>query len=196
MAIACTVVLTFFLASIINSAYKRYKYIQLVKNSIIRFRAVRRYFDNENKEIRERNKHDLELESGNDFSYDKHGNVVYGENYIGAPRLPNNSRGLTYGNFKRMYFSFDEKIRVKVIENIRDNLDVNSCLFRLVDILCEYEHKESYSFEKNVFLYLRETVGEQGQLSYFNEVIYFFYLERAQQRLKYLLCDFGKKFFE
>lgn len=196
MVIVCTVLFSFFIASIINSIYKRYKDIQIIKKSISRFRSMRRYYDEENKELRERNKNDLELDSGNDFSYDEHGNVMYGEKYVGAPRLPDRTRGLTYENFKKMYFSFDEKIRAKIINDIRDNININSYLFLLIDILSEYEHKHSYIFEENVLLYLRDTVGEHSQLSYFNEVIYFLYLERARCRLRNVLIDFFKKFFE
>ena len=202
MEIVCAVIFTFLSASIINSVYKRYKDIQYFNHSLIRFRASRKYFDEENKEIREQNRNDPDLETGNDFSYDEHGNVIYGENYIGAPRLPNTSRGLNYTNFKKMYFSFNKSIRTKTIHKLKENIDVNHYLFSLVDILSYYENddisnsKFPNTFEYHVQSYLTNIVGKDQQLSYFNEIIYLFYIERAQQRLRYVLCDFGNKFFE
>ena len=43
-------------------------------------------------------RYDYDPEPGNDFTYDEHGNVIYGRGYIGPPRRPM-YYGLDVNNF-------------------------------------------------------------------------------------------------
>jgi len=199
--ILCLCPLAFILTGFIISCYKRYQEFQRIKNSLNYFRKVREYFILENKETEKENKYNTQLEPGNDFYYDEHGNVIYGKNYIGAPRRPDTTKGMSFNVFKKLYFSIDKSIRRRTLNNLKKTLsDKTHYLSSLLNILQEYENnyqkEDVVIFTYNVLQYVKKTVGEeQGQLSYFNEIIYHMYIVGYQQRLKYVLCDFGKKFF-
>jgi hypothetical protein len=186
--------LAFILTAFVITCYKRYQEIQRIKKSLIYFRKARKYFIEENREIKESNN----LEPGNDFYHDEHGNIIYGEKYIGAQRTPETSKGIVFNTFKKLYFSVDKKIRIKTINKLKKEIKNVYYLSTLVDILEEYENslcKNFQMFDYNVQNYVKKIVGDACQLSFFNEIIYYMYIVMAQHRLKYVLCDFGKKFF-
>ena len=110
---------------------------------------------------------------------------------------------MSFNDFKKLYFSIDKDIRRRTLNNLKKNLSDNNnthYLSSLLNILQEYENnykkEDVVIFTYNVLQYVKKTVGnEVSQLSYFNEIIYHMYIVGYQQRLKYVLCDFCKKFF-
>ena len=116
--------------------------------------------------------YDYDSEPGRDFTYDDHGNVIYGRGYIGAPRLPCRSLGLDAREFVKKYIEFDEQIRLdflnedKIIYSYELNLikfiledyekDKNKEILikRLDDVAKKYIPQRSYSYQLNHFLEL------------------------------------------
>jgi hypothetical protein len=60
--------------------------------------------------------YDFDSEPGNDFTYDTHGNIIYGKGYIGAKRLPHRSIGLDAMDFTDKYVKIDDKIRLDFLK--------------------------------------------------------------------------------
>lgn len=87
--------------------------------------------------------YDFDPEPGNDFTYDSHGNIIYGKGYIGAKRLPHRTIGLDAIDFTDKYVKIDEKIRLEFLKenNILYSYEINL----IKPILEEYEKDKHVS---------------------------------------------------
>ena len=90
--------------------------------------------------------YDYDSEPGRDFTYDDHGNVIYGRGYIGAPRLPCRSLGLDSRDFVDKYIKINEEIRYvssdynSVINYIREtHEEYKNDVFKIVSIKYDFE---------------------------------------------------------
>ena len=84
--------------------------------------------------------YDYDPEPGNDFTYDEHGNVIYGIGFVGAPRRPYYVLGLNVDDFIGSYLQIDKRIRQTFFEKLPD--DLSKQLKDLCVILRHYENDE------------------------------------------------------
>lgn len=77
--------------------------------------------EDDEKSINYRKYYDYDPEPGNDFTYDEHGNVIYGIGFCGAPRQPFYMYGMSPNKFIEKYTSVDKKYRKRFLENLDRN---------------------------------------------------------------------------
>lgn len=203
-----------FFAGLITTIYKRYKDIQRIKKEIIRFQRYQKYFQEHVKKPtstfsdQEDAHYEYSEEAGNDFTYDDHGNVLYGKGFVGAPRLPFKGVAINSNRFIQVYMSFDKKLRQDLLKNFESyyNPEFHNKIFdkllQLRDVLLRVEEKQSYIYLSNdiksfakYFVDTYKSSHSDVQLSYFVDFLYVLYLKKAQYRLNYVLLDYFKKFF-
>lgn len=78
---------------------------------------------------------------GLDFTYDEHGNVIYGSEFCGAPILPSKRYGLTVKDFINKYFDINTEIRLKFFKEHPNNLSED--IKTLINILKKYENNKN-----------------------------------------------------
>jgi hypothetical protein len=86
------------------------------------------------------------IEEGNDYTIDKHGNIIYGKNYIGALLLPKQSLGLTVDKFIENYLNIEKNIRLEFISNENRNYIPNYYINCIINTLDEYEKNKDLSY--------------------------------------------------
>ena len=119
-------------------------------------------------------RYDYDPEPGNDFTYDEHGNVIYGRGYIGPPRRPM-YYGLDVNNFLEEYLKIDKISRVLYLnspdKDIRDELQI------LITILRIYEENDNKNrLKQNLKRFMRfclpnERITDDFQLKYFRDIL-------------------------
>lgn len=114
--------------------------------------------------------YEFNIEPGNDYIIDQHGNIIYGDGYIGAYILPK-SGGIKTRDFLDFYFTINEHTRKMLLQTLpRKQIDPN--IEFIVSILEKYENKKFSTKELTTHLlnFAKECVprvGEDAQLSYF-----------------------------
>ena len=115
--------------------------------------------------------YEFDIEPGNDYIVDKHGNIIYGEGYVGAYILPK-SGGINTRDFLEFYFTINEVICKSLLQSLsREFLKVKEVEY-IVTILRKHVNNE---LEKNMVTTELENfakecvprVGEDAQLSYY-----------------------------
>lgn len=118
--------------------------------------------------------YDYDSEHGNDFTYDEHGNVIYGRGYIGPPRKPM-YYGLDVNNFLEEYIKIDKISRILYLNS--SDKDISDEVKILITILRIYE--ENYNKNKlkeNLRRFVRfclpyEKRTDEFQLKYFKDIL-------------------------
>jgi len=114
-------------------------------------------------------------EPGNDFTYDEHGNVIYGIGHVGAPRLPMRQYGLSVEDFMHEYLQIDKISRLLFVNNSNDYLNDDYKI--LQTILTIYEKDENKNkLRENLKKFMRYCLPQERhisnlQLKYFRDVI-------------------------
>ena len=149
---------------------------------------------NEETSINYRRNYDYDPEPGNDFTYDEHGNVIYGIGFCGAPRLPFYMYGMSPNKFIEKYTSVDKKYRKRFLENLDRNFyQVCPEVIIICDFCKDFENNEDKEyliihlnrFAKN---YLpRQVYG--NQLKFFKDIIELLYIEQSKNGFKRVLDD-------
>lgn len=85
--------------------------------------------------------YDYDPEPGNDFTYDEHGNVIYGCGFCGAPRLPFRDYGMNVRDFIKTYLTIDEKDRLNFLDNPLSN-NISERLDTIISYLRTYENNK------------------------------------------------------
>lgn len=134
-------VIFFFLSSFTTSIYKRYANISSLKKAIKEYKNYISNFKQNNKIPADFNEYnDYDEEPGNDWTYDEHGNVIYGKGFVGAPRRPASHIALTCNQFLRKYMVFDKKTRLAILTRKKQKT-FNEPLEKLIYLL--YKHETS-----------------------------------------------------
>lgn len=119
--------------------------------------------------------YDYDPEPGNDFTYDEHGNVIYGRGFIGAPRRPYHLSGLNVDDFIGSYLRIDKNIRNTFLKNLHD--DLSQQLKDLCVILNNYEIDEDNKvFHNSLERFIADNLPTfrnfyYPQLKYFRELL-------------------------
>ena len=119
--------------------------------------------------------YDYDPEPGNDFTYDEHGNVIYGRGHVGAPRLPFRQYGMNVNDFTEEYLKIDKISRLLFVNN--PNELYSDEIKILITILSIYEKNENVNkLKENLKKFVRYCLtGERNiscpQLKYFREVL-------------------------
>ena len=205
MAFFCITLITCIFLSFAQSCVRRYNSIKKIERDLKLFRHSRQYYieGNNIQNLSDYADKDNYIEEpGNDFTYDEHGNINYGKKYVGAPRLPMESRGITCKVFLRNYFIFAKSIRLKTLTELKINKEnIHSSLYDLVIVLYDFEKQQNLLYkdllEHMLMTYVNKVIRnstQQTQLSYFIELLYYLHYEQATHDFKFVLCDYGKKF--
>ena len=119
--------------------------------------------------------YDYDPEPGNDFTYDDHGNVIYGRGHVGAPRLPFRQYGMNVKDFLQEYIKIEEQTRTIFLKNPEsktcDEIKV------LTTILNIYEQdKDKDKLEINLNKFVRYCLPNERnfpcpQIKYFREIL-------------------------
>ena len=118
--------------------------------------------------------YDYDPEPGNDFTYDEHGNVIYGRGYIGPSRIPM-YYGLDINNFFTEYIKIDKISRVLYLNS--PNKDISDELQILITILRIYEENNNKNkLKQNLKRFMRfclpnERIIDNLQLKYFKDIL-------------------------
>ncbi len=120
--------------------------------------------------------YDYDHEPGNDFTYDEHGNIIYGIGFIGAPRIPMRQYGLNVDDFIEEYLKIDKNIRLSFLDKPSDNY--SDRIKNLIGILRHYEQdKDNKTFFNSLEMYVADNLPNfrmlyEPQLKYFWEMLY------------------------
>jgi hypothetical protein len=137
----------------------------------------------------------LQIEHGNRYFYDIHGNVIYGLRYVGAPILPFRRFGYTTEQFLEKYFQLSEAFRTEFTKFCKDNC-TEQIHNRIINYLYEYEfnHNSKEILTKDLKSLVKSILirGSNGnQLKYFKDFDLIFTLfERKQDEnnVEELMC--------
>ncbi len=119
--------------------------------------------------------YDYDPEPGNDFTYDEHGNVIYGIGFIGAPRIPMRQYGLNVDDFIKEYLKIDKNVRLSFLNKPSDNY--TDRIRNLVVILKHYEeNQDNQIFFNSLEMYVADNLPNfrrfyDPQLKYFWEML-------------------------
>jgi hypothetical protein len=119
--------------------------------------------------------YDYDPEPGNDFTYDEHGNIIYGIGFIGAPRIPMRQYGLNVDDFIEEYLKIDKNIRLSFLDKPFDNY--SDRIKNLIGILRHYEQdKDNKTFFNSLEMYVADNLPNfrmlyEPQLKYFWEML-------------------------
>jgi hypothetical protein len=119
-------------------------------------------------------RYDYDPEHGNDFTYDEHGNVIYGRGYIGPPRRPMHY-GLDVKNFLEEYLKIDKISRVLYLNS--PDKDISDELKVLITILRIYEENDNKNrLKENLKRFVRFCLPDERrtddlQLKYFRYIL-------------------------
>jgi len=127
----------------------------------------------------------LQIEHGNRYFYDIHGNVIYGLRYSGAPILPFRRFGYTAEQFLDKYFQLSEAFRIEFTKFCKDNC-TEQIHNRIIDHLHDYEfhHNSKDILTKNLKSLVKSILihGSYGnQLKYFKDFDLIFTLFERKQ---------------
>ena len=117
--------------------------------------------------------YDFDPEPGNDFTYDEHGNVIYGCGFVGAPRLPFYEYGMDVNEFIDKYLQTNKEIRTNLLNNLPVN--VSNKIINLTHILQIYENnQDKHELENSLDRFLADNLPNfrsfcYPQLKYFRE---------------------------
>lgn len=119
--------------------------------------------------------YDYDPEPGNDFTYDDHGNVIYGRGFVGAPRLPFKQYGMNVKDFIQEYIKIEQEIRTRFFKNPESNLcDEMKVLSTILTIYEQDRDKDKLEINLNKFVRYclqSERNFSYPQLKYFREMI-------------------------
>jgi hypothetical protein len=115
----------------------------------------------------------LQIEYGNRYFYDIHGNVIYGLRYSGAPILPFKAFGYTTLQFLEKYFQLSESFRSEFCKLCKDCCTEN-IHNKIIDFLYDYEYqhksKEKLTQDLKSFVKSKLIRGSNGnQFKYFKD---------------------------
>ena len=119
--------------------------------------------------------YDYDPEPGNDFTYDDHGNVIYGRGHIGAPRLPFRQYGMNVKDFLQEYLKIEQEIRTLFFKNPSSNVsDEIKVLTTILNIYEEDKDKDKLEINLNKFVRYclpNERRTDYLQIKYFIEIL-------------------------
>lgn len=115
----------------------------------------------------------LQIEHGNRYFYDIHGNVIYGLRYVGAPILPFRRFGYTTEQFLDKYFQLSESFRSEFTKLCK-NYCTENIHNKIIDFLYDYEYqhksKEKLTQDLKSFVKSKLIRGSYGnQFKYFKD---------------------------
>lgn len=129
-------------------------------------------------------------EPGNDFTYDNHGNVIYGKGFIGAPRLPLKQFGINVSSFLNVYLSFNKNIRLNVLKKLQKHKNSEIRTIRKILVIYDDLKKNKKELENKLNNYTISLVGSSfNQLSFFIDILHLMRLEKAKQFKNILIIN-------